>query len=320
LGYLLAGGESVVIFEVKDDCSRTQIANLGWTAEDTLGAWECLARGIDDFGKPRLLLSDNSLAFTGKAHNQIVLVEKNLMALGIKPITSRPHHPQTCGKNERGHQTLQQWLAARPAAGTLGELQTLLDRYQGEYNNRPHQGLDPNQTPLERRIAAARHTPKPVRPAEPTLVRHCRVKQRGFVNWDGLRIGVGAELAGRMLLVFATGDQLLIFYRHHLIRELTLDRTRSYQRLLEPRRRDANRDQLQRELQTQPALPAPREGPGRSTPAHTRLPRGAAEAPESRAAAGRRPAIASATLESGEAAPLHSARRHPTTNQLSPMS
>ena len=45
-GYLLAGGESVVIFEVKDDCSRTQIANLAWTAEDTLGAWECLARGI----------------------------------------------------------------------------------------------------------------------------------------------------------------------------------------------------------------------------------------------------------------------------------
>jgi len=122
-GYLLAAGESVVVFEVKDDCSRAQIANLGWTSEDTLGAWECLARGIDDFGRPRLLLSDNSLAFTGKAHNSIVLVEKNLMALGVKPITSRPHHPQTCGKNERGHQTLQHWLAARSTAATLAELQ-----------------------------------------------------------------------------------------------------------------------------------------------------------------------------------------------------
>jgi hypothetical protein len=46
--------------------------------------------------------------------------------LGIKPITSSPHHPQTCGKNERGHQTLQQWLAARPTAATLTELQALL--------------------------------------------------------------------------------------------------------------------------------------------------------------------------------------------------
>ena len=150
-----------MVFEVKDDCSRTQVANLAWTAEDTMGAWECLARGIDAFGKPYLLLSDNSLAFSGKLHNTIVLVEKNLIRLGIKPITSRPHHPQTCGKNERGHQTLQQWLAARPAAATLVELQGLLDCYQRDFNNRPHQGLDPNQTPLERRIAAARHTPIP---------------------------------------------------------------------------------------------------------------------------------------------------------------
>src|SRR5215216_2434056 len=277
-GYLLAGGESVVIFEVKDDCSRTQIANLAWTAEDTLGAWECLARGIDDFGMPHLLLSDNSLAFTGKAHDRIVLVEKNLIALGVKPITSRPHHPQTCGKNERGHQTLQRWLAARP-------------------------------------------TPSPVRPEEPTLVRHCTVKQRGFLNWDGMRIGVGAELAGRMLLVFATGDHLLIFYRHHLVRELTIDRSRSYQRLAEPRRRDSNRDQLQLELNLHThASAAPRDGEGRPTAGPIRLPRGTAEAPESRAAAGRPTVIASATLESGGAAPLHSARRLPTTNQLLPMS
>ena len=86
--YQLAGGEPAVVFEVKDDCSRTQVANLAWTAEDAVGAWECLARGIDDFGKPHLLLSDNSLAFSGKLHHRIVLVEKNLTALGIKPITS----------------------------------------------------------------------------------------------------------------------------------------------------------------------------------------------------------------------------------------
>jgi transposase InsO family protein len=318
--YLLAGGEPVVVFEVKDDCSRTQIANLGWTAEDAMGAWECLARGIDEFGKPHLLLSDNSLAFSGKLHNQIVLVEKNLIALGIKPITSRPYHPQTCGKNERGHQTLQKWLAARPAAATLRELQALLDRYQREFNNRPHQGLDPNQTPLERRIAAARHIPIHVGADQPTLVRHCTAKQGGFINWDGRQIAVGRELAGRMLVVFAAGDHLLIFFRHHLVRDLIVDRTRRYQGLPQPRRRDYNRDQLQLELQTHPQLPAPRGIWGRSHAAPKTLPRGAAEAPESRAAAGRRPASATATLESGGAAPLHSVRRHPTTNQLSPMS
>jgi transposase InsO family protein len=318
--YRLAGGQEVVVFELKDDCSRTQIANLAWTAEDAMGAWECLARGIDEFGKPRLLLSDNSLAFSGKLHNRIVLTEKNLIALGIKPITSSPYHPQTCGKNERGHQTLQKWLAARPAAATLGELQALLERYQLGFNNRPHQGLDPNQTPLERRIAAARHTPIQVRPDQPALVRHCTAKHGGFINWDGRQIAVGRELAGRMMLVFATGDHLLIFFRHHLVRDLTLDRTRRYQGLPQPRRRDHNRDQLQLELQTHPKPQAPRGSWGRSHPAPKTLPRGAAEDPESRAAAGRRTAIAPVTLESGGAAPLHSARRHPTTDKLSPMS
>lgn len=318
--YQLAGAEQVVVFEVKDDCSRTQIANLGWTAEDTMGAWECLARGIDEFGTPHLLLSDNSLAFSGKLHNRIVLVEKNLIALGIKSITSRPYHPQTCGKNERGHQTLQKWLAARPTAATLIDLQALLDRYQREFNNRPHQGLDPNQTPLERRIAAARHTPIQAGPDQPTLVRHCTAKYGGFINWEGLSIAVGRELAGRILVVFATGDHLLIFFRHHLVRDLILDRTRRYQGLPQPRRRDYNRDQLQLELQAHPKPTAPRGSWGSPHPAPKTLPRGAAEAHESRAAAGRRPAIAPATLESGEAAPPHSARRHPTIHQPSPMS
>jgi hypothetical protein len=243
-----------------------------------MGAWECLARGIDDFGKPHLLLSDNSLAFSGKLHNRIVLAEKNLIALGIKPITASRHHPQTCGKNERGHQTLQKWLAARPAAATLMELQALLDRYQRDFNNRPHQGLDPNQTPLEHRIAAARQTPIRVGPDQPTLVRHCTVKPRGFVNWDGFRIAVGRELAGHILVVFATGDHLLIFFRHHLVRDLIVDRTRRYQGLPQPRRRDYNRDQLQLEPQTHPQQRR-REGPpvylrlDSGLPTLTRVPR-----------------------------------------------
>jgi hypothetical protein len=135
-----------------------------------------------------------------------------------------------------------------------------------------------------------------------------------------LRIAVPRELAGRMLLVFATGDHLLIFFRHHLVRDLILDRARRYQGLRQPRRRDYNRDQLQLELQTHRKPQAPRGSWGSPHPAPKTLTRGVAEAPESRAATGRRAAIATATLESGGAAPLHSARRYPTTNKLSPMS
>ena len=179
--YQLATEEKVVVFELKDDCSRTQIANLAWPAEDVEGAWECVARGIDAFGLPHMLLSDNSLAFSGKLHHMVVRLEKNLARLGIQAITSRPWHPQTCGKNERGHHTLRKWLAAQPPAASLSELQQLLDRYQAEFNQRPHQGLDDNQTPLERRIAKAR--PRPVNGPipEPTIVRHCKGRIGGYL-------------------------------------------------------------------------------------------------------------------------------------------
>ena len=86
--YQLATEEKVVVFELKDDCSRTQIANLAWPAEDVEGAWECVARGIDAFGLPHMLLSDNSLAFSGKLHHMVVMLEKTLARLGIQ--ASRP--------------------------------------------------------------------------------------------------------------------------------------------------------------------------------------------------------------------------------------
>jgi transposase len=243
--YRLADGRAVVVFEIKDDCSRAQVASLAWPAEDTQGAWECVVRGIDAFGLPKLMLSDNGLAFSGKLHHTMVVMEKNLIALKIKPITSRPWHPQTCGKNERGHSTLRRWLAARPTSSTLVGLQALLDEYQTAYNTRPHQGLDVNQTPLERRIAARRHPAADTDVFEqPTLVRHCQVKPRGYLSWDGYHIAVGRELAGKTLLVFATGEDLVIFYKHHVVRTLTLDRSRRHQPLTEPRRRDANRDRL----------------------------------------------------------------------------
>jgi len=313
--YRLSDGRAVVVFEIKDDCSRTQIANLGWPAETTEGAWECVARGIDAFGRPRMMLSDNGLAFSGKLHQTMVMMEKNLVTLGIKPITSRPWHPQTCGKNERGHSTLRRWLTARTAPSSLVELQVLLDAYQVAFNDRPHQGLDDNQTPLERRVAARRHPAEDADVFEPaTLVRHCTVKPRGFLGWDGHHIAVGRELAGRTLLVFATGEDLVIFYHHHLVRVLTLDRSRRYQPLTEPRRRDANRDQLLIDLD---AAAADRADP---RPAHHRPAVSAGEAPRQ----GRPKAVAQRSrrrpLKERNSADTLTAAAHAITPELSPMS
>ena len=83
-----------------------------------------------------------------------------------------PGHPQTQGKTERFHQTLQRWLAARPPASTLGGLQRQLDEFRDHYNERrPHRALN-RRTPGD----AYRHTPKAAPATNGHPQRHYRLR------------------------------------------------------------------------------------------------------------------------------------------------
>lgn len=239
-GYHLADPAAtlVMVFEIYDDHSRSNIADLVWPREDTEGAWTAMATGIDRYGPPRMALADNGLAFTGRYVGTRVLFENNLALLGIKLINSRPRHPQTNGKNERAHATARRWLAAQPPATTLEELQTLLERYRLEYNQRPHQGIDLD-TPLQRRLAGTRPTPPTTTSTghiQTTQVIEGRASSRdGYLATQNTIIPLGTEYAGQPITAFITGDHALVFYREQLIRELTLDRTRRRQPPARPR-------------------------------------------------------------------------------------
>jgi transposase InsO family protein len=231
--HALADGTDVAVFQLIDDHSRYEVANLAWPGEDTAGAWECAAAAIHRYGKPRMLLSDNGLAFTGKRMGFTVMFEENLRLLGVKPITTRPYHPQTNGKNERAHQTIQRWLKQRPPADSLTQLQQLLDDYRAAYNRRPHQSLD-GGTPRDRRIAGIRHHPVQA-PLEPvTFVTTTRSDYRGMIKAAGSRIPLGVEFAQLPVTVFTTGLHVLVFHHENLLRELLLNPALNYQPLERP--------------------------------------------------------------------------------------
>jgi transposase InsO family protein len=227
----------VVVFEILDDHSRYNLDSLAWPSETTEGAWTAMARAIARYGAPRMVLSDNGLAFTGRGRmSSQVLFEKNLARLGIKLINSRPRHPQTNGKNERAHQTAQRWLRAQPPAATLQDLQAQLERYRPAYNRRPHQGID-QHTPLQRRLAGTRPTPPaPAEPITHTQVIEARASSRdGYLALQKTIIPLGVEYAALPVTAFITGDHALIFYREQLVRELIIDRTRKRQPADRPR-------------------------------------------------------------------------------------
>ena len=69
--------------------------------------------------------------------------------MGIHQKNGTPYHPQTQGKVERFHQTLQKALNTRPFAHNIAELNQQLDDIIDYYNNhRPHRALN-RQTPVQ---------------------------------------------------------------------------------------------------------------------------------------------------------------------------
>lgn len=66
-------------------------------------------------GVPQRLLTDNGTALNPIRRGWVGELTALMRSLAVQAISSSVAHPQTQGKNERGHSTLARWLAARPA-------------------------------------------------------------------------------------------------------------------------------------------------------------------------------------------------------------
>ncbi len=170
---------------------------------------------IDDHGTPTSTLTDNGRVYTARFGGGRNAFEYLLPILGVRQKNGSPGHPQTQGKTERFHQTLQRWLRARPPAPTLPELQRQLDEFQGHYNElRPHRALG-RRTPGH----AYRATPK----AAPATNGHAQGHYR--LRYDRLdhngrmtlrragrmhHLGIGAAHARKRVLAFADDTQITV--------------------------------------------------------------------------------------------------------------
>lgn len=227
--WLLRQGQEAWVMDILDDHSRVVPALVACSGPTGAAAWAALCRGSLGFGLPAHVMNDNGSCFTGRFQDGEVDFERDLRALGIVQICSSPGHPQTCGKLERFHQTLKRWLAARPRAASLEELQAQLDCFGAIYNAlRPHRALG-RQTPLEVWRASPPARPGPPRPAPSRASVHT-VAANGFFSWRRhFSIGVGIRHAGEKVVVVARGDDLAVFGQGGLLRRFTLDRSKRHQ-------------------------------------------------------------------------------------------
>ena len=139
----LASGAVIEVINIIDDRSRVCVDAFAVRVCTSPAAWQAFSRASQRYGLPAEVLSDNNAAFRSYADGaKPPVFERNLHVLGIRTLHSRPHHPQTCGKVERFHQTQKRWLTKRPPARTLTGLQRQLDGFREIYNRqRPHRSI-----------------------------------------------------------------------------------------------------------------------------------------------------------------------------------
>ena len=228
--WTIATGQ-VEILTFLDDHSRLVVASRAVHTATTENTWTTFTQATTQWGLPIGHLSDNGLNFSGRLRGFEVSFEINLREHGVRPITSRPFHPQTCGKIERFHQTLKKWLRRQRIARNLDELQAQLDKFIDYYNTaRPHRGIG-RVTPLERWNAS----PKMINPAvplpAPDRVATVTVDHRGVAIVRPWLIALGAHRAGAIAQIYLDHTHAAVFIDHQLVRHFELDRSRPYQRL-----------------------------------------------------------------------------------------
>ena len=211
----LADGTDVEVLNWLDDHSRYLLsctAHEPVTGDDVVSVFLGL---IEEYGPPASTLTDNGSVYTSRFTGGRNAFEYVVALLGVRQKNGAPGHPQTQGKTERFHQTLQRWLAARPAARTIAELQRQLEEFRAHYNERrPHRALN-RRTPDQ----AYRATPKAAPASNGHTPGHYRLRYDRLDTKGKMSIrragrmhhlGIGTKHARKRVLAFADEHHITV--------------------------------------------------------------------------------------------------------------
>jgi transposase InsO family protein len=239
--YRLGTGVDVEIITWLDDHSRYA---LHITAHPRITGPIVLATFRETAGQhgyPASTLTDNGMVYTTRfagGRGGRGSLETELRRLHIVQKNSRPNHPTTTGKVERFQQTMKKWLRAQHhQPTTIEELQTLIDRFRDDYNQRrPHRSLPHTTTPATAYTSRPKATPTGSRDTDThDRVRFDKVADQGTVtlriNGRLHHIGIGRTHARThvILLVQDLDVRVINAATGELLTELTINPERDYQ-------------------------------------------------------------------------------------------
>ncbi len=207
-----------------DDHSRFATGLFGLPAPDAEGVEGCLRTAFDEVGLPDAMLMDHGTPWWNHANGYgLTRLSVDLMKQGIRLYIGAVRHPQTQGKVERLHRTLEEALQHATAQRTFPGWQEFLRNFRAEYNYlRPHEALT-------LQVPAARYRPSPRcwNPSPPAwdygpTALVAGLNSQGSLDYERQRHYVCRALAGEEVALELLHNRLLVRYRRTWIREIDL--------------------------------------------------------------------------------------------------
>jgi transposase InsO family protein len=155
----LGNGEKLYPLTVVDDHSRYALC-IGACGDETGSTVKAqLEQVFAIYGLPQAFFVDNGNPWGDSQGGQWTKFRVWLLKYGIQLIYARPYHPQSRGKNERFHRSMDDEVFALRPLANKSEAQHSFTRWRGIYNHeRPHEGIA-MQRPADRYRPSPRRMP-----------------------------------------------------------------------------------------------------------------------------------------------------------------
>jgi transposase InsO family protein len=222
----LAGGASCHPLTVLDDHSRFAICLAACADEKGQTVRTHLEAAFRVYGLPEAMFVDNGGPWGYTLDEPWTRFGVWLIKLGVRLIHSRPYHPQSRGKIERLHRSLEAEVFTFAQPRDLKAAQRALDRWRATYNlERPHEalGLD---VPASRYRISARAMPEPLPQVEYDEGETVRAVSttKAYVSFRGRLWKVPQAFCGERLAIrpLNVDGRFAVFFAPHRVADIDL--------------------------------------------------------------------------------------------------
>lgn len=207
---------------VLDDHSRYSMGLFACANERTETVQARLTSLFRRYGLPMRILADNGAPWGSSPEHRYTQLGVWLLRLGVGLSHGRPYHPQTQGKEERFHRTLQAEVLQWEQFQDLAHCQSRFDAWREIYNQeRPHEALDMG-VPASRYRMSIRSFPEALPPIEyGTGVDVRKVDPKGTISYKASRYNISLAFQGYPVALKPTStDGLMdvVFCQHTIAR------------------------------------------------------------------------------------------------------